>query len=236
MMFEEKISNSSPSVCVDLNDLVTKEVILGSAIVICVSLIIAGILAVYLIVFRQMLHPKTYLPSNLIFNDVKTKSSASDYKSEDTFLASSIFEGMEFYKHSQESDNSDENSQNKRYVSTETQLRKGYVNFRQKYTDPNVTLIKTVELRNSTYGANAAEDCLLDYPSIWISQEPKYTKTKDCLHYGHICNENDYYNDLTASEEGFKKPNQPYFNQEEQSLCLYINDQFQAYGNISGNA
>ncbi|XP_077342905.1 interleukin-22 receptor subunit alpha-2 [Lithobates pipiens] len=234
MKFEERTSNPSPKVCVNLNDLAHKEVIFGSAVAICVCLIILVILAVYLIVYRQMLHPKLHLPSNLNFNDVKAKSSASDYKSDEAFLAPSIFEGMEFGKHTLDSDDHEEHPQNKRYVSTET-WRTGYVNFRQKYTDPNFPLSKTVELRNSTYGANAAQDCLLDYPSIWIPPEARYTKAKECLHYGHICNEYDYYNDLTSFKQDCNKPNQPYFNQEKKSHCLYMNEQFRAYTNISGD-
>ncbi|KAM5165209.1 interleukin-20 receptor subunit alpha-like [Mantella aurantiaca] len=235
MKFEERTSDPSETVCVNLKDLTAKEVILGSTIAVCVSIVIAVILGVYLIVYRHLLHPKAHLPSNLILNNVKTKSNASDYKSDETFLASSIFEGMEFCKHTLESDNSEGYPQNKRYVSTEA-WRKDYVNFRHKYTDPNFPLSKTVELRNSTYGTSSAEGCLLDYPTIGISPESRYIKAKECLPYGHICNENDYYNGLIPCEQSFKKPSQPYFNQEEKSNCFYMNDQFQAYINISGNA
>ncbi|XP_068089485.1 uncharacterized protein [Hyperolius riggenbachi] len=228
MKFNDITSDPSPKQCVILKDRTAEEVAVGSAF----SVVMVGILAVCLITYRHVFHPKTVLPQILAFNGLHPKTIGSDNKSDDPFSAPFMFEGMQYPRYTLEADNkAQKHPENKRYVSTET-CRKDYVNFIQN--DVHVPLNKTLELRNSTYERNASE-CYItsEYPDVWISSDTRYTKDNPCLHYPLISNLSVYYNDLTACKKECNKTKQLYFNQERELHRFYVNDPKIIHNSIS---
>ncbi|XP_044148226.1 uncharacterized protein LOC122936200 [Bufo gargarizans] len=175
MKYGEVASSSSRNECVVLKDVIAEEVRVGSILAVFASVVVGSILTIYLILYRNVFYPKPPLPSNLILHNKKSKP--SDYKADGTFMAPSIFEGMEFSKYILASDEK-EQSQNKRYVSTEIR-RKDYANCRKKDFDQNVLLDKTVELRNSTYGTKPFP---VEHPNVWLKSQARYTEIERSPH------------------------------------------------------
>ncbi|KAG8582878.1 hypothetical protein GDO81_008209 [Engystomops pustulosus] len=136
MMFGEITSLPSPNKCVEIKGIIIDKVYMGSILAVVASVVIVALLAFYLVLYRDVLHPKTPLPSNLILHI--NKLNPCDYVSDADVVVPPLFEGMDFSEHILAFDkNFNKHPKVKRYVSTEIR-RKDYVNCRQKGVNESI--------------------------------------------------------------------------------------------------
>ncbi|XP_075450926.1 interleukin-22 receptor subunit alpha-2 isoform X2 [Ascaphus truei] len=234
--YMKKTSSPSPEQCVTLEGTIAKEIYLGSVAAALGVFIVVCILAIYLILDKYVFHPKMQLPSNLILHGLELK--AIVHREEARVFFPSTFESMELTKYVLEAkENSNEKSQNKRYISTEP-WKKEYVNCRQREIDPGVLCDTTVELRNLTYVTNASENNVtVDDTNDGISAQcmyqhmERFTQPLEILDYSTCHEKQSYFNDQIAFEQQCMNKGEPHINQYGVLNCFNVtgNYAFQSY-------